>query len=65
MLVYQQGRHALSLPTSSVASGPNWLTYSADWLLDRVKGLPAEDVVDYVRPDGTIERPPHPKEHAE
>ncbi|MDX6239376.1 MAG: hypothetical protein QOG10_4191 [Kribbellaceae bacterium] len=65
MLVYQQGRHALSLPTSSVASGPNWLTYSADWLLDRVKGVPAEDVVDYVRPDGTIERPPHPKEHAE
>jgi pimeloyl-ACP methyl ester carboxylesterase len=35
MLVYQQGRHALSLPTQSVASGPNWSTYSADWLLDQ------------------------------
>ena len=42
--VVQQGRHALSLPTSSVASGPNWLTYSADWLLDRVKGSPPHQV---------------------
>lgn len=62
MLVYQQGRHALSLPTPSVASGPNWLTYSADWLLDRVNGVPAEDYVDYVLASGTIERRPHPKE---
>lgn len=64
MLVYAQGRHALSLPTPSVATGPNWLAYSADWLLDRVNGVPAEDVVDYVRPDGVIERRPHPKELA-
>lgn len=62
MLVYQQGRHALSLPTPSVASGPNWLTYSADWLLDRVNGKPAQDYVDYVLPSGEIERRPHPKE---
>jgi fermentation-respiration switch protein FrsA (DUF1100 family) len=62
MLVYAQGRHALSLPTPSVASGPSWLAYSADWLLDRVNGVPAEDVVDYVRPDGHVERRPHPKE---
>lgn len=62
MLVYQQGRHALSLPTPSVASGPNWLAYSADWLLDRVNGVPAEDYVDYVLPTGQIERRPHPKE---
>jgi pimeloyl-ACP methyl ester carboxylesterase len=61
MLVYQQGRHALSLPTPSVANGPNWLTYSADWLLDRVNGVPAEDFVDYVLPSGQIERRPHPK----
>jgi pimeloyl-ACP methyl ester carboxylesterase len=62
LLVYQQGRHALSLPTPSVASGPNWLTYSADWLLDRVNGVPADDYVDYVLPSGAIERRPHPKE---
>lgn len=62
MLVYQQGRHALSLPTPSVALGPNWLTYSADWLLDRVNGEPAEDYLDYVLPTGAIERRPHPKE---
>lgn len=62
MLVYQQGRHALSLPTPSVASGPNWLTYSADWLLDRVMGIPAEDYVDYVLSTGKIERRAHPKE---
>jgi len=62
MLVYQQGRHALSLPTTSVALGPNWLTYSADWLLDRVNGVPAEDYLDYVASSGVIERRPHPKE---
>jgi hypothetical protein len=62
MLVYQQGRHALSLPTPSVALGPNWLTYSADWLLDRVNGVPAENYVDHVLPSGAIERRPHPKE---
>lgn len=64
MLVYQQGRHALSLPTPSVGLGPNWLTYSADWLLDRVTGVPADDYVDYVLPSGEIERRPHPKETA-
>jgi pimeloyl-ACP methyl ester carboxylesterase len=62
MLVYQQGRHALSLPTPSVALGPNWLTYTADWLLDRVNGLPAEDYVDYVLPTGQLQRRPHPKQ---
>jgi pimeloyl-ACP methyl ester carboxylesterase len=62
MLVYQQGRHALSLPTPSVASGPNWLSYSADWLLDRVNGKPVAERVDYVLPTGEIDRRPHPKE---
>lgn len=62
MLVYQQGRHALSLPTPSVALGPNWLTYTADWLLDRVAGVPAEDYIDYVLPTGRTERRTHPKE---
>ncbi len=62
MLVYQQGRHALSLPTPSVALGPNWLAYSADWLLDRANGVPAEEYVDYVLPTGQVEGRQHPKE---
>jgi len=62
MLVYQQGRHALSLPTGSVALGPQWIGYAADWLLDRVAGLPAADVVDYVLPTGAVQRRPHPKD---
>jgi len=61
MLVYQQGRHALSLPTPSVASGPNWITYAADWLLDRIKGEPVDEGIDYVLPSGEIERRPHPR----
>ncbi|MGH3342712.1 MAG: alpha/beta hydrolase family protein [Carbonactinosporaceae bacterium] len=62
MLVYQQGRHALSLPTPSVALGPSWLTYAADWLLDRVNGTPAGEYVDHVLPSGEIERRSHPRE---
>jgi pimeloyl-ACP methyl ester carboxylesterase len=65
MLIYQQGRHALSLPTPSVALGPSWLTYAGDWLLDRIAGLPAENYVDYVLPTGVIERRPHPKERTQ
>lgn len=61
LLVYAQGRHALSLPTPSVALGPNWVTYAADWLQDRVNGVPAEDAFDYVLPSGQIESRPHPK----
>ena len=64
MLVYEGGRHALSLPTPSVALGPQWIAYAADWLLDRIAGHPAEDVVDHVGPDGLVQRRPHPKEHA-
>lgn len=61
MLVYAQGRHALSLPTPSVAAGPNWVTYAADWLAERLTGQAAEDYVDHVGPDGRIRRLPHPK----
>jgi alpha-beta hydrolase superfamily lysophospholipase len=64
LLVYQQGRHALSPPTPSVMFGPNWLTYAADWLLDRTQGVPAVDYVDYILPTGRCERRPHPKEAA-
>jgi pimeloyl-ACP methyl ester carboxylesterase len=61
LLVYAQGRHALSLPTPSVALGPQWVSYAADWLLDRVNGVPAEDTFDYVLPSGVVERRDHPK----
>lgn len=62
MLVYQQGRHALSAPTPSVVTGPHWVGYAADWLAERVGGIPATDTFDYVRSDGVVERRPHPKE---
>lgn len=61
LLVYAHGRHALSLPTPSVALGPQWVTYAADWLLDRVNGVPAEDSFDYVLPTGEVERRDHPR----
>lgn len=61
LLVYQQGRHALSLPTSSVALGPNWVTFASDWLLERVEGVEASDHFDYVLADGSIETRIHPK----
>jgi alpha-beta hydrolase superfamily lysophospholipase len=62
LLVYHQGRHALSLPTTSVALGPQWVTYSADWLMDRVEGRPLEERFDFVTENGTVERRPHPRE---
>lgn len=64
MLVYRSGRHALSAPTSSVMSGPHWVGYAADWLLERVSGKAATDVIEYVNSDGTIEQRPHPKQSA-
>lgn len=64
MLVYQQGRHALSLSTPSVANGPNWLTYSADWLLERINGKPVDERVDYVLSSGEVQCRPHPKRAA-
>ena len=62
LLVYAQGRHALSLPTPSVMSGPNWFAYAADWLVDRLKGIPAKDTFEYVLPTGAVELRQHPKE---
>lgn len=62
LLVYAQGRHALSHPTPSVVGGPNWFAYAADWLLDRLAGTRAEDNFDYVTASGTVEGRPHPKE---
>jgi len=62
MLVYSEGRHALSAPTPSVVRGPNWVGYAADWLLDRTRGTQALDLIEFVRSDGVIERRDHPKE---
>jgi hypothetical protein len=62
LLVYHQGRHALSLPTTSVALGPQWVTYSADWLMDRVEGRPLEERFDFVTESGTVEQRLHPRE---
>ena len=62
LLVYAQGRHALSAPTPSVVAGPQWVGYAADWLHDRVRGIPATDYFHYVKPDGDIEPRTHPKE---
>ena len=61
LLVYHQGRHALSLPTSSVGLGPQWVTYSADWLMDRVEGRPLEERFDFVTDSGEVEQRPHPR----
>ena len=62
LLVYAQGRHALPLPTPSCALGPHWVAYAADWLLDRVNGVPTEERLDYVLPSGQVERRQHPKQ---
>jgi dienelactone hydrolase len=60
LLVYENERHALSGAPSTVL-GPNWLTYSADWLLERVKGEPVEERFEYVTHTGAVEQRPHPR----
>lgn len=62
MLIYSEGRHALSAPTPSVVQGPHWVGYCADWLQDRVRGIPARDSVEVVNATGAVEVHPHPKE---
>lgn len=61
LLIYQQGRHALSLPTGSVALGPHWVGYAAEWLSKMAEGAPANNAFDYVLPTGMIEKRTHPK----
>ena len=61
ILMYQGERHALS-GASSIVLGPKYMSYAADWLLDRVNGKPAEEVLDLVLADGRIERRPHPRQ---
>jgi hypothetical protein len=38
------------------------VTYSADWLMDRVEGRPLEERFDFVTETGTVEQRPHPRE---
>jgi hypothetical protein len=40
-LLYQGERYSLHTTTSS-ALGPNWLTYPAEWIKDRLDGKPME-----------------------
>ena len=61
ILMYQGERHALS-GASSIVLGPKYMSYAADWLLDRVNGKPAEEFLDLVLADGRIERRPHPRQ---
>jgi hypothetical protein len=60
LLVYENERHALSGAPSTVL-GPNWLSYSADWLLDRACGEPVEERFEYVTHTGAVEQRPHPR----
>jgi dienelactone hydrolase len=60
IIVYQNERHALS-GAPSVVLGPKPFTLVADWLLDRVNGVPAAEFLAYVMSDGRLERRPHPR----
>jgi dienelactone hydrolase len=60
LLVYEGERHAFSGAPSTV-HGPNWNTYSYDWLLERVNGVPAEEYLEVVAGDGSVTRRPHPR----
>lgn len=62
LLIYHRGRHALSLPTSSVALGPHWVAYAADWLLERIADQPVEERFDFVTDSGDVQERPHPRQ---
>jgi dipeptidyl aminopeptidase/acylaminoacyl peptidase len=66
LLVYQGERHSLQALDpgyggSASTLGPNWYTVAADWLVDRVGGLPVEESFRYVTSSGAVEERPHPK----
>lgn len=61
ILMYQGERHALS-GAASIVLGPKYMSYAADWLLDRVNGKPAEEFLDLVLADGRVERRAHPRQ---
>jgi alpha-beta hydrolase superfamily lysophospholipase len=60
LVIYQGARHALTESPSAML-GPPWRASIADWLLDRVRGLPARDELRYVSATGAVEQRPHPR----
>ena len=64
LLVYQGARHALT-ESSAPALGPGWRASIADWLLDRVNGVPTSDDFRYVTLTGVVEQRSHPRNSAE
>jgi alpha-beta hydrolase superfamily lysophospholipase len=59
LVIYQGGRHSLTESQASMLGPPRGSTI-ADWLLDRVNGIPVGDEVRYVTATGAIEQRPHP-----
>ena len=51
LVIYQGARHALTESLAPVL-GPPWRATIADWLLDRVNGIPAQDEFRYVTVTG-------------
>ncbi len=60
LLIYQGARHALTESLAPVLGVP-WRAALADWLLDRVKGVPAYDESHYVTATGAQEQRVHPR----
>ncbi len=60
LLIYQGARHALTESTAP-ALGPGWRATIADWLLDRVNGVPISDDFRFVSVTGAVEQRPHPR----
>jgi alpha-beta hydrolase superfamily lysophospholipase len=59
LVIYQSARHALTESPASML-GPPWRSTIADWLLDRVTGVPAVDEFRYVTATGSVELRTHP-----
>jgi pimeloyl-ACP methyl ester carboxylesterase len=60
LVIYQGARHALTESMSPVL-GPPWRATIADWLLDRVNSIPAQDEFRYVTATGAVELRAHPR----
>lgn len=60
LLIYEGGRHGLQEAPGAVL-GPSWPNSVADWLLDRVRGVPAKTERRHVMPDGSVVERPHPR----
>jgi pimeloyl-ACP methyl ester carboxylesterase len=60
LVIYQGARHALTESLAPVL-GPPWRATIADWLLDRVNGVPMKDEFRYVTATGVLEQRMHPR----